>query len=495
MLSRNVPPPIRARRYSSSPAKRSLPSLISRRVKPVVPRRFAAARSASEDDVLTADVVIVGAGIVGLFTAMELLRNQLSVLLLERKGLCAGATGAGQGYLWMAHRSPGTVGWALAARSVALWRRIVQQDDDLRATIEWQACGSLLVSNGEGESASLSERQYALNSVGLKASYLDPRRLAELEPGLVPPRGGAGLLVQSDLQINGRAAAHALLQRCRANPGFGDLMGPEGEVVGLELAAGPGGSHVIRTAGRRIHARHALVLSAGVWTGDLLSAATGTPAWSHLLQPRRGHLLEMPRPEGMPPVTHGIMEVSYTKHYTAASTPPPPPSAAATAASSSAEPADITFTATTSANGNLLIGSSRESNVWDTDPSPAIIAAILQRAATFLPGLRSCADSAAAAAAAAAATGGNSYSDAVAGLVVRVGLRPYAAGGLPLVGPVVGSPGLFVAAGHEGSGLCMGPGTGELLVRYIRTHMGASGQDTRSFDDLLPDARLRASLV
>ncbi|GIL53568.1 hypothetical protein Vafri_9144 [Volvox africanus] len=193
----------------------------------------------------------------------------------------------------------------------------------------------------------------------------------------------------------------------------------------------------------RIHARHALVLSAGVWTGDLLSAATGTPAWSHLLQPRRGHLLEMPRPEGMPPVTHGIMEVSYTKHYTAASTPPPPPSAAATAASSSAEPADITFTATTSANGNLLIGSSRESNVWDTDPSPAIIAAILQRAATFLPGLRSCADSAAAAAAAAAATGGNSYSDAVAGLVVRVGLRPYAAGGLPLVGPVVGSPGLF----------------------------------------------------
>ncbi|GLI67114.1 hypothetical protein VaNZ11_011322 [Volvox africanus] len=490
MLSRNVPPPSSARRYSYSLAKQSIPSIISRRGNPVLPRRFAAARSAAED-VLTADVVIVGAGIVGLFTAMELLRNQLSVLLLERKGLCAGATGAGQGYLWMAHRAPGTVGWALAARSVALWRRVVQQDDDLRAAIEWQACGSLLVSTGEEESASLSERQYALNSVGLKASYLDPRRLAELEPGLVPPRGGAGLLVQSDLQINGRAAAHALLQRCRANPGFGDLMGPEGAVAGLELAAGPGGGHVIRTEGRRIHARHALVLSAGVWTGDLLSSATGNPGWSQLLQPRRGHLLEMPRPVGMPPVTHGIMEVSYTKHYTAASTTPPPPSTTATASSSSAEPADVTFTATTSANGNLLIGSSRESNVWDTDPSPAIIAAILQRAAIFLPGLRTCADSAAAA----AATGGTSYSDAVADLTVRVGLRPHAAGGLPLLGPVACAPGLFVAAGHEGSGLCMGPGTGELLVRHIQTQMGASGQDTRSFDDLLPDARLRAALM
>ncbi|GIL84910.1 hypothetical protein Vretifemale_13484 [Volvox reticuliferus] len=397
----------------------------------------------------------------------------------------------------MAHRSPGSVGWALAARSVALWRRTVQQDQDLRAAIEWQDCGSLLVATGPEESASLSERQLALNSVGLKASYLNPRRLAELEPGLVPPRGGAGLLVQSDLQINGRAAAHALLQKCRAAPGFGDLMGAEGEVVGLELASGPAGGHVIRTAGRRIHARHAVVLSAGVWTGDLLSAATGTPGWSRLLQPRRGHLLEMPRPVGMSPVTHGMMEVSYTKHYAAASTTPPLPSAAASstaAAASPASPADITFTATTSANGDLLIGSSRESNVWDTAPSPAIIAAILQRAATFLPGLRAAADSAAMAAEA-AADGGDSYGGAVAGLSVRVGLRPYAVGGLPLVGPVVGAPGLFVAAGHEGSGLCMGPGTGELLVRHIRTHLGASGQDTRSFDDLLPDARLRGAAL
>ena len=51
-----------------------------------------------------------------------------------------------------------------------------------------QDCGSLLVATTEAESASLYERQVALNAVGLRASYADPRRLGELEAALVPPR-------------------------------------------------------------------------------------------------------------------------------------------------------------------------------------------------------------------------------------------------------------------------------------------------------------------
>ncbi len=75
--------------------------------------------------------------------------------------------------------------------------------------------------------------------------------------------------------------------------------------------------------------------------------------------------------------------------------------------------------------------------MWDTRPSPAIVAAILRRAALFLPGLGAAAD----AAASAAEAGGAGAGGALAGLSVRVGLRPYAVGGLPLVGPVHGAPG------------------------------------------------------
>lgn len=55
------------------------------------------------------------------------------------------------------------------------------------------------------------------------------------------------------------------------------------------------------------------MVAAGVWSGELLSQATGEAAWAKTLQPRRGHLLELPRPEGMPVVKRGMMEMSYTK--------------------------------------------------------------------------------------------------------------------------------------------------------------------------------------
>ncbi len=59
----------------------------------------------------------------------------------------------------------------------------------------------MLVSTCPNESAALSERQLALNSMGLKATYVDGRRLEALEPGLRLPKGGAALLVPADSQI------------------------------------------------------------------------------------------------------------------------------------------------------------------------------------------------------------------------------------------------------------------------------------------------------
>lgn len=55
------------------------------------------------------------------------------------------------------------------------------------------------------------------------------------------------------------------------------------------------------------------MLCAGVWSGQMLTDATGVAGWKGLLQPRRGHLLEVKPPAGMPHVKHGMMEMSYTK--------------------------------------------------------------------------------------------------------------------------------------------------------------------------------------
>lgn len=61
--------------------------------------------------------------------------------------------------------------------------------------------------------------------------------------------------------------------------------------------------------------------------------------------------------------------------------------------------------------------------------------------------------------------------------------------------PPLAPPGLFVAAGHEGSGLCLGPATAELLSRHVLRHTVATtaaaggSLDTASFAELLPDVR------
>jgi hypothetical protein len=71
-----------------------------------------------------------------------------------------------------------------------------------------------------------------------------------------------------------------------------------------------------------VSAKQGVVVAAGVWSGDLLSTITDNSSWRDAFAPRRGHLLELDRPVGMPAVKRGMMELSYTKHYSNLKTEP-----------------------------------------------------------------------------------------------------------------------------------------------------------------------------
>ena len=126
------------------------------------------------------------------------------------------------------------------------------------------------------------------------------------------------------------------------------------------------------------------------------------------------------------------------------------------AAGAGDEAANITFTATQDVSGNVLLGSSREFAGFNTMPSSAIVKLILERAAHFLPSIavemydelrlqQMTADAAR----------------------TRVGLRPFVTGGRPIIGPLEGVQNVFVAAGHEGSGLTLGPATAEIISTHV----------------------------
>lgn len=109
------------------------------------------------------------AGVVGLSCAASILSTSkdTSVTIFDQQQLCKGATGAGlpfslqhsvfqqppqisgapglkryrgagQGYLWLAHRSPGTPAWKLAVDSLASWQDLLLEPDR-RSLVGWQA--------------------------------------------------------------------------------------------------------------------------------------------------------------------------------------------------------------------------------------------------------------------------------------------------------------------------------------------------------------------
>ena len=59
------------------------------------------------------------------------------------------------------------------------------------------------------------------------------------------------------------------------------------------------------------------------------------------------------------------------------------------------------------------------------------------------------------------------------------GLRPYPSDGLPVIGPVPGREGLYVATGHGRMGITLGPVTGKLLAQVILD--GASPRELEPF--------------
>lgn len=60
-----------------------------------------------------------------------------------------------------------------------------------------------------------------------------------------------------------------------------------------------------------IHAGRGVVVALGAWSGAFLADQMADVRWAAAFRPRRGLLLEMPRPGSMPPVQHGMMEVGY----------------------------------------------------------------------------------------------------------------------------------------------------------------------------------------
>src|SRR5438552_18726898 len=127
------------------------------------------------------DVVVVGAGIVGLSIAYHLARRGASVTVLERSGGGAGASGVQPGGV---RQQWGTrVNCVLARESVAFWRDVRER---LRMRVDpgFRACGYLFLAHSVETLARLRANVELQNELGVPSRILSPAEAADAVPGL-----------------------------------------------------------------------------------------------------------------------------------------------------------------------------------------------------------------------------------------------------------------------------------------------------------------------
>ncbi len=291
---------------------------------------------------MTADALIVGAGIVGAACAAELAALGMRVEVCDAQGIGGGATAAGMGHIVVMNDSPAE--FALSRYSRDLWLQLAPQ---LRARDAFSRCGTLWVAADEEEWQAARAMQAAFEAQGVAAQLLDAPALRSCEPALAASMTG-GLRIEHDSIVYAPTVAEWLLTQS-----------PQAANIRVRLGAAVtsvSASNVTLADGTRISAAHVIVANG-------LGARQLAPTLP--LQPKKGHLLITDRYPAL--IRHQLLELGYIKsahHATGTS---------------------VAFNAQPRPTGQLLIGSSRQFDTTDPAVEMPVLARMLQRAARYLP--------------------------------------------------------------------------------------------------------------
>jgi glycine/D-amino acid oxidase-like deaminating enzyme len=370
--------------------------------------------------------VVVGAGIVGVCTAWELAQRGRPVTVIDQGGVATGSTGLGEGNVLCGDKNAGPE-LELTLAGLCLYDAIEQT---LGPVARIRRKGSLIVHPDLETWTGERNRVARLVQAGVCARLVEADELRRLEPELTGPVCGASYF-EPDLQCDARAItqgladeAQALGCRLRTGTRVQAIVVRDGRVAGVR-------------AGSELIEAETVVLAAGAWSAPLAdTAGLALP-----VAPRKGQLarVRLPRPDERF-LRHKIIDGGYLLSV-----------------ASRAGERQVSTVVETTAEGDVIIGSSRERSGFDPSVDTELASTMQARAARLIPALAD-------------------------GMIedVWVGFRPWLPGGLPAIGASRRVPGLVVGTGHEGAGVAHGPITGRLLAQLITGEPTAT--DLRAFD-------------
>jgi len=141
------------------------------------------------------DVAVVGAGVVGLSIAFHLAERGASVVVYERAGIGAGASGIQPGGV---RRQWGTrVNCLLAAESLR-WYADARERLRMRVDPGFRACGYLFLAHSKGALARLRQSVELQNELGVPSRIVTSAEAGELVPDLRPDGAAGGAWCAED---------------------------------------------------------------------------------------------------------------------------------------------------------------------------------------------------------------------------------------------------------------------------------------------------------
>jgi glycine oxidase len=229
------------------------------------------------------NVIVVGAGIIGVTVADALASRGVSVTVLDMRSIGRGASQASAGMLApFTEAHGGSPLLTLGVRSLGMFDTLVEGlRADTGASIEYGRTGTLEVAFDTRGAAELAAAKQTLDGLGVPADLLDQAGVRSVEP-TVSTEVIAGLLTRPHGYVGVEGLMRALVHRARA---AGAVFESPVEGIGVEER---GSTVELRIGGRRETADF-IVIAAGSWSGRV--RVKNLPALP--VRPVRGQLLQL----------------------------------------------------------------------------------------------------------------------------------------------------------------------------------------------------------
>jgi glycine oxidase len=361
------------------------------------------------DKYRSADVVIVGGGVIGLTIARALVqRGVRDVCVVERASLGSEASFAAGGILApQAEADSRDEFFELACRSRDLYPEFAEAlREETSIDVELDSTGTLYVAFTEGDLREIESRFEWQSKAGLVVERLTPSEARELEPCISETVRGA-LRFPRDVQVENRRLLNALVNSC-AKQGVGIYAVTNCEILGIDRNRISGVRNRISgvQTSRGFVSCRTVIIAAGTWSNAIENSRTPK------IEPIRGQMICF---DAKPQLTRHV--IYSPRGYLVPRQ-----------------------------DGRLLAGSTSEHAGFTKQVTAGGLNQIIANAQEISPKILT-----------------------LPVVDTWAGLRPRAPDGLPVLGPCGEIDGLFYATGHYRNGILLAPVTGELIAEAVVT--------------------------